>query len=81
MSTYMMIGEETVCLNALYTLYPMQWLEYKVIDVCIKALIKYFYTKHRARPDIKRIMLTDVFACNIWAGLSMFRLVICPLQK
>ncbi|KAF6173726.1 hypothetical protein GIB67_042894 [Kingdonia uniflora] len=26
-STYMRIGEETVCLNALYTLYPDQWLE------------------------------------------------------
>ncbi|KAF6164621.1 hypothetical protein GIB67_032849 [Kingdonia uniflora] len=33
MSTYMRIGEETVCLNALYTLYPKQWLDNEVINV------------------------------------------------
>ncbi|KAF6151072.1 hypothetical protein GIB67_042407 [Kingdonia uniflora] len=38
-STYMMIGEEPICLNALYTLYPNQWLDNEVIDVYIKVLI------------------------------------------
>ncbi|KAF6143555.1 hypothetical protein GIB67_029724 [Kingdonia uniflora] len=38
-STYMMIGEEPICLNALYTLYLNQWLDKEVIDVYIKALI------------------------------------------
>ncbi|KAF6134726.1 hypothetical protein GIB67_002127 [Kingdonia uniflora] len=35
-NTYMRIGEETVCFNALYTLYPNQWLDNEVIDVYIK---------------------------------------------
>ncbi|KAF6138988.1 hypothetical protein GIB67_010714, partial [Kingdonia uniflora] len=43
-STYMRIGEETVCLNVLYTLYLNQWLDNEVIDVYIKALIQYFDT-------------------------------------
>ncbi|KAF6155106.1 hypothetical protein GIB67_035853 [Kingdonia uniflora] len=38
-STYMMIGEEPIFLNALCTLYPNQWLENEVIDAYIKALI------------------------------------------
>ncbi|KAF6167580.1 hypothetical protein GIB67_031163 [Kingdonia uniflora] len=59
-STYMRIGEETVCLNALYTLYPNQWLDNEVIDVYIKALIQYFGIQHRARPDKERIVLTDI---------------------
>ncbi|KAF6158519.1 hypothetical protein GIB67_040033 [Kingdonia uniflora] len=63
-STYMMIGEETVCLNALYTLYPNQWLDNDVIDVYIKALIQYFDTQHRAHPKNERIMLVDIFACQ-----------------
>ncbi|KAF6144040.1 hypothetical protein GIB67_037713, partial [Kingdonia uniflora] len=73
MSTYSRISEETVCLNALYSLYPNQWLDNEVIDVYIKALIQYFDTKHRARPDKKRILLVDIFACqyigrafNVW---------------
>ncbi|KAF6152499.1 hypothetical protein GIB67_023193 [Kingdonia uniflora] len=45
-STYMMIGEKTACLNALYTLYPNQWLGNEVIEVYIKALIQYFDTQH-----------------------------------
>ncbi|KAF6143344.1 hypothetical protein GIB67_001288 [Kingdonia uniflora] len=45
------IGKETVCLNALYTLYPKQWLDNEVIDVYSKALIQYFDTQHRTRPD------------------------------
>ncbi|KAF6137526.1 hypothetical protein GIB67_031805 [Kingdonia uniflora] len=72
-STYMRIGEETVCLNAIYTLYPNQWLDSEVIDVYIKILIQYFDTKHRARPDIEKIVLADIFACqyigrdfNVW---------------
>ncbi|KAF6134442.1 hypothetical protein GIB67_011868 [Kingdonia uniflora] len=73
MSTYMMIGEETVCLNALYTLYPNQWLDNEVIDVYIKALIQYFDIQHRARLDNERIVLADIFVCqyisrafNVW---------------
>ncbi|KAF6137383.1 hypothetical protein GIB67_036420 [Kingdonia uniflora] len=61
-STYMIIGEETVCLNALYTLYPNQWLDNEVIDVYIKALIQYFNTQHHARPENERIVLADIFA-------------------
>ncbi|KAF6161526.1 hypothetical protein GIB67_009405, partial [Kingdonia uniflora] len=45
----------------------------QVIDVYIKALIQYFDTQHRARPDNKRIVLADIFACqyvgwsfNVW---------------
>ncbi|KAF6155873.1 hypothetical protein GIB67_039204, partial [Kingdonia uniflora] len=37
-STYMGIGKETVCLNALYTLYPNQWLDNEVFiskSICI----------------------------------------------
>ncbi|KAF6175887.1 hypothetical protein GIB67_003375 [Kingdonia uniflora] len=72
-NTFMMIGEETVYLNALYTLYPKQWLDNEVIYVYIKALIQYFDTQHRAHPDKERIMLADVFAYqymgrafNVW---------------
>ncbi|KAF6172622.1 hypothetical protein GIB67_041945, partial [Kingdonia uniflora] len=50
-STYMMIGEETVCINAFYTLYSNQWLDNEVINVYIKALIQYFDTQNRAYPD------------------------------
>ncbi|KAF6165582.1 hypothetical protein GIB67_022753, partial [Kingdonia uniflora] len=53
-STYMMIGKELICLNALYTLYLNQWLDNEVIDVYIKALIQFFDTQHRACPDKKR---------------------------
>ncbi|KAF6150795.1 hypothetical protein GIB67_020878 [Kingdonia uniflora] len=63
-STYMMIGEELICLNALYTLYPNQWLDNEVIDVYIKALIQFFNTQHRACPDIEWIVLADIFACQ-----------------
>ncbi|KAF6150261.1 hypothetical protein GIB67_017161, partial [Kingdonia uniflora] len=73
MSTYMRIGEENVCLNALYTLYLSQWLDNEVIDVNINALIQYFDTQHRARPYKERIVLADIFACqyigrdfNVW---------------
>ncbi|KAF6142559.1 hypothetical protein GIB67_039523 [Kingdonia uniflora] len=45
----------------------------EVIDVYNKALIQYFDTQHRARPDKERIMLVDVFAYqyidrvfNVW---------------
>ncbi|KAF6172012.1 hypothetical protein GIB67_029430, partial [Kingdonia uniflora] len=72
-TTYMRIGEEAVCLNALYIFYPKQWLDNKVIDVYSKALIQYFDTQHRTRPDKEKIVLTDVFACqyigrafNVW---------------
>ncbi|KAF6147990.1 hypothetical protein GIB67_024165 [Kingdonia uniflora] len=72
-STYRRIGKETVCLNALYTLYPKQWLDNEVIDVYIKALIQYFDTQHHARPDKEKIALADVFVCqyigrafNVW---------------
>ncbi|KAF6136692.1 hypothetical protein GIB67_018695 [Kingdonia uniflora] len=72
-STYMMIGEETICLKALYTLYPNQWLDNEVIDLYIKALIQFFDAQHRARPDKERIVLADIFACqyigrafNVW---------------
>ncbi|KAF6166918.1 hypothetical protein GIB67_020147 [Kingdonia uniflora] len=48
-------------------------LKEEVIDVYIKALIQYFDTQHRARPDKRRIVLVDVFACqhmgrafNVW---------------
>ncbi|KAF6145198.1 hypothetical protein GIB67_041393 [Kingdonia uniflora] len=61
--TYMMIGEETICLNALCTLYPNQWLDNEVIDVYIKALIQYFDTQHHARSKNKRIILADIFVC------------------
>ncbi|KAF6144320.1 hypothetical protein GIB67_024547 [Kingdonia uniflora] len=63
-STYIMIGEEIVYLNALYILYPNQWLDNEVIDVHIKALIQYFDTQHRARPENERIVLADIFACQ-----------------
>ncbi|KAF6155087.1 hypothetical protein GIB67_035834 [Kingdonia uniflora] len=63
-STYMSIGEETVCLNTLYTLYPKQWLDNEVIDVYIKSLIQYFDTQHRARLNKEWIVLADVFACQ-----------------
>ncbi|KAF6150302.1 hypothetical protein GIB67_034001 [Kingdonia uniflora] len=36
----------------------------QVIDVYIKTLIQYFNRQHRARPDKKRIVLADVFACQ-----------------
>ncbi|KAF6135487.1 hypothetical protein GIB67_015340 [Kingdonia uniflora] len=62
MSTYMMIGEETVCIYAIYTLYPKQWLDNEVIDVYIKALIQYFDTQHRVCPAKEKIVLADVFA-------------------
>ncbi|KAF6155204.1 hypothetical protein GIB67_019730 [Kingdonia uniflora] len=62
-STYMSIGEETIYLNVLYTLYPKQWLDNEVIDVYIKDLIQYFNTQHRARLDKERIVLADAFAC------------------
>ncbi|KAF6157592.1 hypothetical protein GIB67_037165 [Kingdonia uniflora] len=72
-STYMMIGEETVCLSALYTLYPNQWLDNEVINVYIKAMIQYFDTQHRAHPENERIVLADIFVCqyisrafNVW---------------
>ncbi|KAF6176430.1 hypothetical protein GIB67_010067 [Kingdonia uniflora] len=39
MSTYSRISEENVCLNALYSLYPNQWLDNEVIDVYIITLI------------------------------------------
>ncbi|KAF6169947.1 hypothetical protein GIB67_034339, partial [Kingdonia uniflora] len=72
-STYMRIGEETVYLSVLCTLYPNQWLDNEVIDVYIKALIQYFDTQNRARPDNERIVLADIFACqyigkafNVW---------------
>ncbi|KAF6171311.1 hypothetical protein GIB67_036979 [Kingdonia uniflora] len=71
--TYRRIGEETVCLNALYTLYPKQWLDNEVIDVYSKALIQYFDTQYHAFPDKEKIMLADVFVCqyigrafNVW---------------
>ncbi|KAF6157106.1 hypothetical protein GIB67_041567 [Kingdonia uniflora] len=45
----------------------------QVIDMYIKAPIKYFDTQHRARPDKERIVLADIFACqyigrafNVW---------------
>ncbi|KAF6136068.1 hypothetical protein GIB67_000472 [Kingdonia uniflora] len=63
-STYRRIGEETVCLNALYTLYPKQWLDKEVINVCIKALIQYFDTQHHAHLDKEKIFLANVFACQ-----------------
>ncbi|KAF6170973.1 hypothetical protein GIB67_014790 [Kingdonia uniflora] len=63
-STFMRIREETVCLNALYTLYQNQWLDNEVIDVYSKALIQYFDTQHRACLDNERIMLVDIFACQ-----------------
>ncbi|KAF6167009.1 hypothetical protein GIB67_041264 [Kingdonia uniflora] len=56
------IGEEIVCLNVLYTLYPKQWLDNEVIDVYIKALIQYFDTQHRARKVKEKIVLADVFS-------------------
>ncbi|KAF6155746.1 hypothetical protein GIB67_007393 [Kingdonia uniflora] len=72
-STYMMIGEETICLNVLYTLYPNQWLDNEAIEVYIKALIQYFDTQHRARPENERIVLANIFAYqyigrafNVW---------------
>ncbi|KAF6137550.1 hypothetical protein GIB67_031829 [Kingdonia uniflora] len=72
-STYMMIGEEAVCLNALYILFLNQWLDNEVINVYIKALIQYFDTQHRARQENERIVLADIFACqyisrafNLW---------------
>ncbi|KAF6163237.1 hypothetical protein GIB67_025101 [Kingdonia uniflora] len=60
-STYMRIGEETVCLNAIYTLYPKQWLENEVINVYIQTMIQYFDTQHRACEDKEKIILADVF--------------------
>ncbi|KAF6155046.1 hypothetical protein GIB67_035793 [Kingdonia uniflora] len=36
----------------------------QVIDVHIKALIHYFDTQYRARPDKERIVLVDVFVCK-----------------
>ncbi|KAF6138230.1 hypothetical protein GIB67_011070 [Kingdonia uniflora] len=63
-STYMMIGEEPTCLNALYALYPNKWLDNEVIDVYIKALIQFFDTQHCACPDKERIGLADIFACQ-----------------
>ncbi|KAF6168265.1 hypothetical protein GIB67_018245, partial [Kingdonia uniflora] len=61
-STYMMIGEEIVYLNAFYTLYPNQWLDNKVIDVYIKALIQYFDTQHRTQPK-KQKDCTSGYLC------------------
>ncbi|KAF6148059.1 hypothetical protein GIB67_024234 [Kingdonia uniflora] len=61
-NTYMMIGEETIYLNTLYTLYLNQWWDNEVINVHIKALIQYFDTQHRARPDNERIVLAEIFA-------------------
>ncbi|KAF6168350.1 hypothetical protein GIB67_018190, partial [Kingdonia uniflora] len=79
-STYMKIGEETVCLNALYTLYPNQWLDNEVIDVYIKALIQYF--DNIVPAQITKGLCWQIFLpVNILAGLSMFGLVICHLQK
>ncbi|KAF6166384.1 hypothetical protein GIB67_034935, partial [Kingdonia uniflora] len=63
-STYMMIGEENACLNAIYTLYPNQWLDNEAIDVYIKALIQYFDTQHRVRLENKRTVLADIFVCQ-----------------
>ncbi|KAF6149826.1 hypothetical protein GIB67_010900, partial [Kingdonia uniflora] len=63
-STYMRICEETICINALYNLYPNQWLDNEVINVYIKALIQYFDIQYRARPDKERIVLADIFACQ-----------------
>ncbi|KAF6135116.1 hypothetical protein GIB67_040427 [Kingdonia uniflora] len=71
--------DETVCLNALYTLYPKKWLENEVIDTHTKALIQYFDTQHRARPDNEKIVLANVFACqyidrdfNVWTRNMSF---------
>ncbi|KAF6147270.1 hypothetical protein GIB67_013091 [Kingdonia uniflora] len=61
-STYKRIDEEIVCLNALYTLHPKEWLDNEVIDVYIKALIQYFDTQHRAREAKEKIVLKDVFS-------------------
>ncbi|KAF6161814.1 hypothetical protein GIB67_008575, partial [Kingdonia uniflora] len=45
----------------------------QVINVYIKALIKYFDTQHRAHPEKERIVLADIFVCqyigrdfNVW---------------
>ncbi|KAF6135863.1 hypothetical protein GIB67_022479 [Kingdonia uniflora] len=90
-STYMSVGEETVCLNALYTLYLKKWLDNEVIDVYIKALIQYFDTQYRDRPDKEKIVLADVFACqyigrafNVWTtnmsspeGVELKKKLIC----
>ncbi|KAF6148044.1 hypothetical protein GIB67_024219 [Kingdonia uniflora] len=54
-NTYRRIGQETVCLNALYTLYPKKWLDNEVIDVYSKALIQYFDTQYRARLDKEKL--------------------------
>ncbi|KAF6158445.1 hypothetical protein GIB67_022042 [Kingdonia uniflora] len=61
-TTYRRIGEEIVCINTFYTLYLKQWLDNEVIDVYSKALIQYFDTQYRARPDKEKIVLADVFA-------------------
>ncbi|KAF6140419.1 hypothetical protein GIB67_013188 [Kingdonia uniflora] len=72
-STYRRIGEETVCLNTLYTLHPKEWSDNEVIDVYIKALIQYFDTQHLAREAKEKIALADIFSCqyigrafNVW---------------
>ncbi|KAF6164681.1 hypothetical protein GIB67_033897 [Kingdonia uniflora] len=45
----------------------------EVINMYIKALIQYFDTQQRTRPDSERIVLADIFACqyigrafNVW---------------
>ncbi|KAF6145280.1 hypothetical protein GIB67_041475 [Kingdonia uniflora] len=72
-STYIMIGEETVCINAFSALYQNQWLDNEVIDVYIKSLIQYFDMQHRACLENVRIVLADIFArqyigraFNVW---------------
>ncbi|KAF6169820.1 hypothetical protein GIB67_034212, partial [Kingdonia uniflora] len=61
-STYRRISEETVCLNALYTLHPKEWLNNEVINVNIKALSQYFDTQHRTREAKEKIVLADIFS-------------------
>ncbi|KAF6171879.1 hypothetical protein GIB67_011776 [Kingdonia uniflora] len=75
-STYKRIGKEIVCLNALYTLHPKEWLDNEVIDMYIKALIQYFDTQHRAYEAKETIVLADVFsyqyigrAFNVWTSI------------
>ncbi|KAF6166901.1 hypothetical protein GIB67_020335 [Kingdonia uniflora] len=72
-SIYRRIGKEIVCLNALYTLHPKEWLDNKVINVYTKALIQYFDVQHRARPVKEKMMLAGAYSCQyIGRALSVW---------